>query len=299
MKIRSLFRRSGQHQLRESRRKVIEKSIEERFALEISLLKGEAPPLSEHRSVIHFSLNKSATQYVKSILRKLADEQGMRLAALNDYAFQSDLPYLDKVSTDEIEQYQHVFYPNGIVYSAFGGMVQGIKRLEDYSIILMIRDPRDILVSMYFSKAKIHRSPRKESGKREDFDRERSLAQQMSVDEYVLHEMEDLRSRFAQYEELLGDAGCHVHLVKYEDMVTDFDDWLDKLILFCDFRPGPKIIEGLRRRHRKRIPKAENQDRHLRKGLPGDYAEKLKPETISALNSYFSNVMKRFGYSEI
>jgi hypothetical protein len=32
--------------------------------------------------------------------------------------------------------------------------------------------------------------------------------------------------------------------------------------------------------------------------LPGDYKEKLKPETISRLNSVFSDNLKKYNYEE-
>jgi hypothetical protein len=44
-------------------------------------------------------------------------------------------------------------------------------------------------------------------------------------------------------------------------------------------------------------PKEENMHKHLRKGQPGDYKQKLKPETIAYLNERLGTILLRYHYN--
>jgi len=44
-------------------------------------------------------------------------------------------------------------------------------------------------------------------------------------------------------------------------------------------------------------PATEEVGKHIRKGAPGDHREKLKPETIDALNAQFRDIGQRYGYA--
>ena len=157
-----------------------------RFPVELSLIAGRHVNHNTHRSIVHFSLNKAATQYTKSILWRCAVQNGMVPVGIHDYAWGSDFPYLDRLSAAEMQRYQHIFKPSGYLYSVFGGMVEGIPNLDRYKVVLMVRDPRDLLVSSYYSLAYSHPVPLKTSGKHDDFMAARSTARRVSVDEHVL-----------------------------------------------------------------------------------------------------------------
>ncbi len=47
---------------------------QKRYRTELALIKGIHENSSKHPSIIHFSFNKAATQYVKSMLRRCAVE---------------------------------------------------------------------------------------------------------------------------------------------------------------------------------------------------------------------------------
>ncbi len=145
----------------------------------MKLIKGTHKNNSSHPSILHFSLNKVATQYVKSILRRCAVENGMVTVGIHDYAFNSDFPYLDLLSAEEMEEYRYLFKPAGCLYSVFGGMIDGIPDLEKYKVVFVARDPRDLLVSNYYSMAHSHSAPTGE--KREAFMLERVKALLMSM----------------------------------------------------------------------------------------------------------------------
>jgi hypothetical protein len=245
---------------------------------------------------LHFSLNKAATQYTKNILRAIAAENGLTPVGMNEWAFSSRQPYLDHLSVQEMQAYKQVFKPKGYLYSVFGGMVEGIDHMEDYRIILMVRDPRDILVSHYFSTAYSHALPGEGSDKREAFLEKREKAKAQNIDAFVREQAPRLKNNMERYQRLLTDRWPHTHLLTYEAMTNDFEGWLQKLIAASGCRVSDNLLKRLHHHHALKTPKTENIHAHNRSGKTGDFRNKLKPDTIDWLNDFFAPQLHRLGY---
>lgn len=266
------------------------------FRTELALIRGTHRNGNRHPSIIHFSFNKAATQYVRSILERCAKAQGMVPVGLHDYAFNTDFPFLDGLSAEEMEAYRHIFKPLGYLYSVFGGMIDGIPALDQYKLVLVTRDPRDILVSHYYSTAFSHTVPLQGGDKHGYFLERRVQARRTTEDEFALSESDDLLGIFMRYEQLLLKKHPHVHVTSYEQMVSDFETWLASLLEYCELSADPALRTSLLMENEKLRPKKEDVRRHLRKGKAGDHREKLKPETIRILNDKFADVLQTFGY---
>ncbi len=266
------------------------------YAVEKALLAGTHRTRSQQTSILHFSLNKAATQYSKNILRAIAAENNLTPAGLNEWAFGSTQPYLDHLSAEDMQAYRHVFKPQGYLYSVFGGMVEGIEDLEKFKIILMVRDPRDILVSSYFSTAFSHPLPGLQSDKRTAFELKRTWAKSVTIDEYVLAEAPRLLNNLQRYHQLLLLRYPHTLLLRYEDMIADFEGWLESIQHYTGCVISHRLKSRLVENHQRQKPLAENRDRHLRKGMAGDFRDKLTPETIGQLNLMYSGLLSLFGY---
>ncbi|MEN0048635.1 MAG: sulfotransferase domain-containing protein [Bacteroidota bacterium] len=266
--------------------------------VEYGLIEGTHQSSSIQQSILHFSLNKSATQYVKKVLNQAASSLGMSTANLNGYAFHSDFPYLDLLSKKEFEQYQYLFKPKGYLYSVFGGMIDGLGNLENYLVVLMIRDPRDIVVSSYYSTAYSHPLPSKNSNKAENFYEKRTTTQQMSVDEYALQESEIVLEVYNRYIELLLKKHPTCYVTKYEDMVNDHEKWLNDLFSYCRLEIDVSLKNQLLQQNKRLKPKAENVNDHMRKGVAGDFLEKLQSTSISILNDKFAHILEQFDYKK-
>lgn len=269
----------------------------EAFAVEKALLAGTHRTRSQQPSLLHFSLNKAATQYTKNILRAIAKQNNLTPVGMNEWAFGSAQPYLDHLTYAEMEQYKQVFRPKGYLYSVFGGMIENIDQLEEYKILLMVRDPRDILVSSYFSTAFSHPLPGKHSNKRDSFEQKRAWAKSVQIDEYVLAEAPRLMKNLQRYNDLLLLQYPNTLLLRYEDMITDFEGWLTRLLQYTNCSINDSLRQQLLENHHRQRPVDENIDRHLRKGIAGDYREKLQPETVAELNTLFGEMLGVFGYS--
>jgi hypothetical protein len=265
------------------------------FRVEKALLAGTHRNSSTRASILHFSFNKAATQTVKKLLMDCGRKNGLTPALLHDYAFNHSMPFLDHLGGEEIKQYAHLFKPEGYLYTVFGGMILGIPDLEKFKVVLVVRDPRDILVSDYYSIAYSHAIP--EGEKRQIYLSRRESALTSDLDEYVLKNSEKLRAIFEKYDQHLFPFCAQVHVARYEDMVANFAAWLDALLAAT----GMEIPSALRlefiRNHEVRRPKGENIHKHLRKGMPGEHREKLQAVTIEQLSRIFEAPLNRFNYT--
>ena len=249
-----------------------------------------------HPSILHFSVNRAATQYVKSILRRCAIANALTNVGLHDYAFYVDFPYLNTLSKAEMQHYVHVFKPHGYAYSVFGGMIEGIPQLESYRTVLMIRDPRDILVSGYYAVAYSHFSPG-QTAKKQQFMALRQQAQSDDIDDYVRQQCDRLCDIFWRYQNLLVEPYPNVYVTRFEDMVSDFPRWLSALLEHCELEISDSFYQTLLAEHVRLTPRTENVKRHVRKGIVGDYLEKLHPSTIDYIQLKYTEILRIFKYS--
>ena len=158
--------------------------------------------------------------------------------------------------------------------------------------IVHVRDPRDMLVSEFFSFGWIHAD-------RHQLDQRRKAIQAMSIDDYVLNQPQFSNWPLeAKFEPLLQHdlKGPGITVIKYEQMVLDFESWAATAIVPFGFR-FPKLRL---RRYRQKFshefePKPEAMT-HRRKMLPGDHREKLQSKTIRILNRRFAPILETFGY---
>ena len=122
---------------------------------------------------------------------------------------------------------EEVIKPVGYLYCPFRKFID-IPKLEKYRILLMLRDPRDVLTSLYFSSAYSHAdSPVLGVFK----DRQKALSQ--TIDEFVIDKSDLYLQRYRQYcQNLFGKP--NVLFVKYEEMVTDFNTWFNKVTDFLE-----------------------------------------------------------------
>lgn len=261
-----------------------------RFSTERALLKGADPSPSDHASILHFSLNKAATQHVRRLLVRCAAPTGLVPVHLNGYAFWSDLPYADHGAVVD-PALAPAFHPEGYLYSSFGGFVGGLPHLERYRKVLVVRDPRDILVSQYFSIAASHQTPG--TAKRAEFLQRRERARRIGIDAYVLERAPVVQTVLRRYvDELLPVPGTVV--TTYEELVTDPGRWLRRTLGFLDLPAEEDVVAELVAASRP--PAQEDVHAKRRQVTPGDHRRKLAAGTIAALDELLAPELDAFGY---
>jgi hypothetical protein len=79
-------------------------------------------------------------------------------------------------------------------------------------------------------------------------------------------------------------------------MLADFERWLIGLLGRSQLTITSELRETLLQENKRLCPKDEDVRRHLRKGQPGDYKEKLAKDTVDYLNRNFASFLEEFGY---
>jgi len=155
--------------------------------------------------------------------------------------------------------------------------------------VLVLRDPRDVLTSLYFSTAYSHAIIT------EKLIRERQEALGMSIEDYVLANKDLYKKIYAGYcDTLLRQPG--VLFLKYEDMVDDFPAWLMRLAAHVGLDDQAEVIAALIAEADFTVKK-EDPYAHRRQAKPGDHRNKLGPETVAVLDETFEAILNQLNYS--
>lgn len=162
--------------------------------------------------------------------------------------------------------------------------------------IFQIRDPRDILVSEYYSFGWNHTD--------KDFtDKAKETRQQIqnqTIDEYLLDEEGATHRLCRRLKPLPRNLqAANVRLVTYEEMVTDFRSWLAKVIEPFEFSPLREsfLLKLYSVKYRNEF-RPDPKNNHKRNVAPGEHKRVLKPETIRELNRRLAPFLEAAGYSK-
>lgn len=256
----------------------------------------------DNRSIVVFTLHKSASMLIHNLCNKLSQDAGIRYVSPN-------------IANSGIDA--RVLLNNKEIWRSLGTCFAPVRfyvdvpNIEEYQIILHLRDPRDVLVSMYYSYCFIHKGEiQGNTGYRKE------IADQ-GIDHFVLHMANEQKPK------IKGDYGTGAHvadatgnllkrysdyidhilgrnnatLVKYEEMVTDFPGWLGKFVAPFPLKDKKAAVDELVALSPQIFP-ARTQDvmHHVRHITPGDHKNKLKAETIDELNHIFKDVLDALNY---
>ena len=158
--------------------------------------------------------------------------------------------------------------------------------------IFFIRDPRDILVSSYYSYSKSHNFSI-DHKYREIQEENRRKLQNQPIDEFVLEQSELHLQDFIRIKRLAAASGDCV-LLKYEDMINQFTIFADGLSKFLHPRFRSTYDEIYRRTRPRSV---ENVNSHRRSGKTGGFRTHLRQDTIDKLNHVFAEIFDTFNYT--
>ncbi|MGB5024323.1 MAG: sulfotransferase domain-containing protein, partial [Saprospiraceae bacterium] len=176
---------------------------------------------------------------------------------------------------------------NGYFYGAFRAYYP-FPNLDKFKIVLVLRDPRDVLTSFYFSTLFNHPLSSVEVYN------DRNKYANYTIDKYVLEIAPRMQKIYADYcNNLLHRE--NVLFLKYEDMIEDFGPWLQRLTNFLDLKNAEEQVQQI---ISKTSFKVKKEDKHsfIRNVKAGDHLSKLKTETILALNKLFQNELEILNY---
>lgn len=270
------------------------------------------------RNVIVFTTHKAGSMVLHQVLRNVCEK--------NNLAY-----YSPNQGPDKQLPFNRIFNGEDFIASrngCFGPLRFFVPSaaLNSAKIILHLRDPRDVLTSMFFSYCFMH------PGEIPPNTGYRKKVAEAGIDKFVLDMSDENFSRYPGDYGTGGQYGAQIGSVRdryitylkeivgrpnaimlsYEEMVLNFPSWLGKLLAVFEldstdetyrFVTSQVQVENDVTRKvagsRAKIiqPAGENVGLHRRKAIPGDHKEKLKPETILELNARFREVLDLLGYS--
>lgn len=238
-----------------------------------------------------FGIRKSGSTLLHKILSSMAVANGINVVDLPGKMFQMGFTFKDWAHLD----ISPLLRP-GNLYSGFRAYPAAINQISDLAKapkVFMFRDPRDALVSQYFSDAYSHSLPAREGSGHELFLKKRAAALETPIDEWVLEKCGPLRQTMMAYAPLLDDPNCLS--LRYEDYVFQKRRLIMKVANHFEWTmTEDKILRVLAAVDI--VPTAENEKKFVRKAIPGDHLDKLRPDTIKKLNHRLSAAMTTYDY---
>ena len=165
-----------------------------------------------------------------------------------------------------------------------------IRRLRK---IIVVRDPRDMLVSRYFSTKYSHGFEPRGTAQVAQLMRQLIDDGQTDLDSYCLHYSWIVNADFFMHRDIILDPRTKVF--RYEDFLYDKHNLIDGICSWFDLPLSQEQLNAIVTAQES-IPDVERPNYHVRQAHPGDYRRKLRSNTIQALNSVLKDYLEAFGY---
>lgn len=186
------------------------------------------------------------------------------------------------------------FYINYTSYLA-------IPKPEKYRTFFILRDPRDIVVSWYFSTRYSHKPIGNIPKYRNDLDK-LSLTEGLK---YSINKLEEtgLFKGQRSWMHISADQE-NIGILRYEDFACDNYSFLKKLFAYLNIAMPEKELITLYDRHKfekyskNRIKGSEDVKSHYRKGMPGDWKSYFDCSIMAYFRQVTKNLLEELGYAE-
>ena len=222
---------------------------------------------------------------MENMVQRYCESLKIPTFSLFNAAFDSGIP-TNQIAEDTLP----CFSKSGRIYTGFRHYPGFDLDLAGVTCILLTRDPRDMLVSMYYSVSRSHVIPKNH----QKFMKNRHEATRMTVDEFVLKKSVEYARNFQKYKQKLPTETLTTY--RYEDVIYEKEKWLGNLVTKLGLPQDPDLIHRTSREF-DIFPEVEDQEKHIRQVHPGNYKNKLKRKTIDILSNKLSKFLSHYDYS--
>jgi hypothetical protein len=253
---------------------------------------------SLNENVYHCTVQKTASQWLRAIL---SDRRIYRYCGLYTHRYEDGLPGRNDDRTLIERRFDKPFPVDAIaspLYCDYEGFCSIPKSLP-YKAFFVTRDPRDVLVSWYFS-AKISHPLIGDLGRvRHDLNR-------LTEEDGLLYSLEYLQEAglFAAQRSWVGaDASDeNVLLSRYEDLIGSGSvAHFERLFQHCDVRVPNRDLREILQSHgfeqnTGRQPGQEDLTAHLRKGVAGDWQNHFSNKVSTHFEAVAGDLLELWNY---
>ncbi|MBG0564174.1 sulfotransferase domain-containing protein [Actinoplanes aureus] len=239
---------------------------------------------SEYVNIYHCAVRKTASQWIKELF---SDPIVYRHSGLLTY-------------DPRFYNWSHprVCPPDRIALSLFFNRKKfdAIPKPDKYRAFFVMRDPRDMVVSGYFSTRNSH-------APMGDVLEVRKVLQELPRKEGMLYLIDNLaaKGRFKALRSwAVAPPSEEVRLFRYEDLVGEHQaNEVDQLMRHCGINIPPAELATLLSRYsfsNMNERKAAGGVSHYRKGQPGDWRNHFDDDITEAFVKATGNLVERLGY---
>jgi hypothetical protein len=224
-------------------------------------------------------------------MRDLSSRVGLTYVSIMEEFFAIGLP-----DANMPPETSAIFVPHGYCYGGFRYLPRRfeIPILADAKPILLVRDPRDMLVSHYYSMRDSHPEPGNALKSVNSRMTMRDWARSLEIDDYVHKAAETFRRFLTNYRTILC-ADYSTKIFRYEDVIYRKAEWVEGIADHFGFEMTPAVAAEIAGKQ-DIIPEKESTSQHVRQVHPGNFKQKLRPDTVAQLDEYFAEEMVFFGY---
>ncbi|MFW6116194.1 MAG: sulfotransferase domain-containing protein [bacterium] len=255
---------------------------------------------SAYANVYHCCVHKTASGWIKLML---SDSRTYRWSGLSAHNYRRELPGRHDARKITDRAFAQPFPRETIVTSLFIDFenFMAVPKPERWRAFFVMRDPRDLVVSWYFSMRYSHPLIGSLPGIRKRL-------QKMSLGDGLLYTVERLRdqghfSALRSWAELSSKEE-NTLLVKFEDLTgPDKLDLFGDLFSFCDIGMPGHVLRHLledysfeRLADRKRGE--EDRHSHYRKGVAGDWRNYFTDPIAARFKSVTGDLVVHLGYEK-
>jgi len=254
-----------------------------------------------HRSgavdIYHCCVWKTASQWIRNIF---SSTDIYRYSGLLPYAYEAhegrDYRTLQQRKFDRPFPTRRIVTPLYISYESFTALPKPCK----YRAFFVVRDPRDLVVSHYFSSRYSHPGNPGVMG-------DRARLVELSEKEGMITTLRMMADR-GVFEALRSwqensTADPHIRVFRFEDLVgTEQLRWMTRLMEYCDICiPQEKLKAILNRLSFERLsggrkPGDEDKWHKYRSGKHGDWKKYFDSSVTQAFEDVAGNLPEMFGY---
>ncbi|MFI7575851.1 sulfotransferase domain-containing protein [Micromonospora sp. NPDC049497] len=245
-------------------------------------------PVSRHcgyENLYHFTVHKTGSQWMKSLF---SDPVVYRHCGLLPY-----VPRLARGNRRSVPPPGHVSLSAFLPYERY----RSIPKPDAHRAFFVLRDPRDIVVSSYFSLRGSH-------APMGDIPRVRKVLRESPVRDGLLHVIDYLADR-GLYRTLrswaLAPGADTFRLLRYEDLTGERQqDEVDRLMRHCGIVLPPADLAALLARYSfarmRRTPGDSGSNPHYRSGRAGDWRNHFDDDVHRAFVAATGDLVQILGY---
>jgi 2-polyprenyl-3-methyl-5-hydroxy-6-metoxy-1,4-benzoquinol methylase len=254
----------------------------------------EIPEPGNFSSCYIFGIHQSGSTLINRIFKDVCRELKMPFVAPEEQLFSQGT-----VPSFIVNDMSPIFLNRGFFYLGFRSYWIGNHNVElkGNKCILLVRDPRDSIVSHFFSSKYSHVLP-KSGVVKDTMEKLRSELMYEAVSKYVLRE--NIVNLFVvnheQYYRSLPRESTRIY--RYEDVIFFKREWLMDMLNFLGIELPSERIDQIAARHNL-IPDKEQPDKFVRQVIPGNYKKHLSQPIINKLNKRFNHILSWYGYDTV